>query len=388
MVTLRPLFAFLLLSILLTGCEQSDAPDTSSTSDTPASTLAPAEGMDLSTRYSWALVSAWPQQIAPQFQALQTAVTALVESPSDDTLQQAREQWQLAHNQLQQLALLFSLGDTSPSLFAQLRQAHFLLDAWPIEPGYLDYFDAYSHSGLVNDIVINIDEPSIRDQHGFTSSYDVSLGMHAIAYLLWGENHRRPASDFMPTTPNALQQQSGVKARDLPNQRRAALLSLQAELLIEDMKALSYKLSQPASGLNSTYAKLPPQAQLHLWRESVQHLLSRVQQQLPVTQNDLPEESEEPGQHNAFAGGQGELLAATIDGLKPVLLNHDDNAQPLAYWLNTKGDLDSLTTRLQQTSAALRDADKDWSTMTAENIQALNAQVLQLKAWFSSGEDA
>lgn len=393
MVTLRPLFALLLLFTLLTGCEKSAGPDTTSTADTPASALAPDEGLDLSTRYSWTLVTALPQQITPPFQALQTAITALVKSPTDDSLQQAREQWQLAHNQLQQLALLFSLGEASPSLFAQLRQAHFQLDAWPIEPGYLDYFDVYPHSGLVNDIVITIDEPSIRDQHGFTSPYDISLGMHAIAYLLWGEDHQRPATDFVQTSPTALQQKSGVKPEDLPNQRRAALLSLQAQLLTDDLKALGYKLSQPASGLNSIYTKLPPQTQLQLWRQSVEHLLTHLQQQLPAQQqptaeNDIPEEGEEHSPHNAFAGGQGKLLAATVAGLSPVLLNHEHSAQPLAYWLNRNGDLDALKTLLQQTETALSDADKDWNTLAAENIQALNAQVLELKAWFSIGDDA
>ncbi|WP_439134614.1 imelysin family protein [Pseudomaricurvus sp.] len=374
MIHLRPL-TLVLLCALFSGCEKTAEPETSP--DTPATTEVSAEELSPSTRHSWDTAADLLQQAELQTSTLQTAIAEFVATPSEESLRQARAQWQLTHNQLQQLSLLFALGDVSPTLFAPLRQAHFQLDAWPIEPGYLDYFDVYPHSGIVNDIVINIDEASIREQHGFTSDSDVSLGMHAISYLLWGENRQRPVSDYIPAEPTSLQTQSGIKPKHLPNQRRIALLQLQADLLAEDIKALGYQFSQPASGLNTAYARLAAAAQLELWQRSVVQVLDNLQKQLPTGEAD-----DDVEQHSRFAGGQGQVLADTLKGVQQLLLSHDDNIQPLAHWLNPQGDLTVLTTQLQQTEATLREADKDWEGIDAEQIQTLNQQLRQLKAWF------
>lgn len=368
------------LLALLSGCEKARESATPSATATAPSAETPAdEGLDLTTQHSWAMAANLHKQVQPQVTALQAAITEFLATPTADSLQQARSQWQLTHNSLQQLAPLFALGEASPSLFAQLRQAQFEVDAWPIEPGYLDYFDVYPHSGIVNDIVITVDEASIRDQHGFTSDSDVSLGMHTMAYLLWGQGQQRPASDFIPAKPTPLQQQGGIKPRDLPNQRRAALLQLQAELLTQDMAALGYKLSQPASGLNTFYGSLSALAQLQLWQQSIHHLLIQLKQQLPPPE---PDTNDEFYAHNQFAGSQATMLAATLKGLQFWLLDHAEGTQPLAYWLNPKGDLEALEKHLTAAQSALIDADKPWDTVTPEQAQALREQLRPLLGWF------
>ncbi|MBL4799075.1 MAG: hypothetical protein JKY50_16810 [Oleispira sp.] len=72
------------------------------------------------------------------------------------------------------------------------------LDSWPIEGGYIDYIPGYPFSGIVNDLTLNIDEKSIRLQHGFTDPTNASLGYHAIEFMFWGQEGKRSAHDFFP----------------------------------------------------------------------------------------------------------------------------------------------------------------------------------------------
>lgn len=72
------------------------------------------------------------------------------------------------------------------------------LDSWPIEGGYIDYIPGYPFSGIVNDLALNIDENSIRSQHGFTDPTNASLGYHAIEFMFWGQEGKRSAHDFFP----------------------------------------------------------------------------------------------------------------------------------------------------------------------------------------------
>lgn len=72
------------------------------------------------------------------------------------------------------------------------------LDSWPIEGGYIDYIPGYPFSGIVNDLALDIDENSIRSQHGFTDPTNASLGYHALEFMFWGQEGKRSAHDFFP----------------------------------------------------------------------------------------------------------------------------------------------------------------------------------------------
>ena len=73
-----------------------------------------------------------------------------------------------------QVQPLFVVGQIDQR-FAALDDFRQLLDTHPIQPGYLDYFDVYTHSGIVNDIAVPITASAIRAQHGLTESLNVSV---------------------------------------------------------------------------------------------------------------------------------------------------------------------------------------------------------------------
>ncbi|MGH1372688.1 MAG: imelysin family protein, partial [Cellvibrionaceae bacterium] len=235
--TRRWSIALLSIIILLAGCEkQSDQPAQDAEETAPSAPhIAPQALAQITTR-TWQQGREITQTIEPALLALQRATQTLTADPSELNLTNARKQWHQAHQQLMRLQPFFTLGHINPGLFKQLEHAQWQLDAWPIEPGYIDYFDVYKHSGIVNDIALPVTADAIRQQHGFSSDSDVAIGMHAIAYLLWGEKQQRPASDFAAQAPSASEQKNGLGGADLPPRRRGALLNLLLSLILDDLR--------------------------------------------------------------------------------------------------------------------------------------------------------
>src|SRR5690606_17067548 len=178
----------------------------------------------------------------------------------------ARDAWRRAHNAYMEFQLLSALSGSNPGLFGALAEYDFALEAWPIQPGYLDYFDVYSHSGIVNDMALPLTAEAVREQHGLTDSSDVSIGFHALEYLLWGENGERPLADFAPATPDAAQEEAGMRTVDLPSNRRRALLRLLSQLLMDDLREFKQAVENPNGLLRRAYLTLPPESRVELLR--------------------------------------------------------------------------------------------------------------------------
>jgi putative iron-regulated protein len=148
------------------------------------------------------------------------------------------------------------------------------LDSWPIEGGYIDHIEGYPFSGIVNDLTLNIDEETIRSQHGFTDPSNASLGYHALEFMLWGGNSERSAPDFFPqenTAPIPLgdeEHASGTanaaqikpaETQDIKPQnhnRRRQYTQLLSELLQKDLHRIQRRW-EPSSGY---YAQLLQQS--------------------------------------------------------------------------------------------------------------------------------
>ena len=123
-----------------------------------------------------------------------------------------------------------------------LYQFYYQINHWPILPGYVDYVGTYSNSGIVNDITVNIDIPTLREQHGAFDLAEASLGFHVLEFLIWGENLKRqaerPASDyFVITELNASEIEGGFELDQLSNNRRRQMLLLNTQALLSDFNS-------------------------------------------------------------------------------------------------------------------------------------------------------
>lgn len=186
-----------ILMLLLAGCEQhSDA--------RPAQTNA-QDALNASTPEAWPGAPAFVarfvelrQQSAERLQqdvaGLCASIQQLNTSPDPSALNKARSSWNYAHD-------AYLAWQTFDSGFRDrkqaLRQAQ-QIDAWPIMPGYIDSTVDHPRSGIVYDTTVGLDLDSLLEQHQLTDLSEVSIGFHALEFLLWGEHgeHRRDAGDY------------------------------------------------------------------------------------------------------------------------------------------------------------------------------------------------
>jgi putative iron-regulated protein len=182
---------------------------------------------------------------------LDAAVTALLETPTDETLKVAREAWVAARVPYQQTEG-FRFGNPV------VDEWEGKVNAWPLDEGLIDYVDkaAYGETSDENPLFtaniiasktirIGKDEvdaakitkellsDTLQEAQGVEAN--VATGYHAIEFLLWGQDlngtdagaGRRPATDF------SLDKCTGGNC-----DRRREYLQVAAELLTDDLQEM------------------------------------------------------------------------------------------------------------------------------------------------------
>jgi hypothetical protein len=154
--------------------------------------------------------------------------------------------------------------------------------SWPIQPGFLDSFGSHIHSGLVNDITLLIDPHTLRTYNLMTDSEEVTLGLYAIEYLLFGDKEYKDKQNTyfkrfleVKVLPESLAQ-AGLVIDELPNNRRRTLIDLQARLLVNDINML-ISLYETDGNLFKTFEQLSPSKKLQAFLLSVTNSLQQDQ---------------------------------------------------------------------------------------------------------------
>ncbi len=264
--------------------------------------------------HAWALGSHHLQANLDGAADLQKSVDTFLRDTRQETLDGLRAQWQQSHQNYQRASIFLAIGESNPGLFGHLQSLSNKLDAWPIQPGFLDSYDVYSHSGIVNDISLPINAEAIRAQHGISDDSDVVLGYHGMEYLLWGETGQRPLSELSEARL-AIDGEPGLNHADLPQNRRRTLLRLQAQLLLDDSQRMLQHWQFPKGQLKSQYQSLPAASRFKLLQAAAAHLLQN--QILPLLEQEAAEEVDASGEfsHNRFAGQNIRIAEIQLNGL-------------------------------------------------------------------------
>jgi putative iron-regulated protein len=370
----RPLI-FLAITVLiglLSGCDKK-TPDPI---QTPNPKVA-QKTVQLNTENPiWQLASQSLDLCISEAQALQVNIEQLLANPSTDTLNKTRQQWHKSHNHVQRLAPYFTLGTINPGLFGHLKRDYFQLEAWPIQPGYLDYFGDYLHSGLTNDITVQISADNLRQQHGFTDDGEMVLGLHPMAYLLWGADNNRPIEDFKQITQLSPEQvANGLKISDLPSNRRRKLLALQAQLLVEDLRGTKSGMLQNASEITEIYGNLKQSERSLMWRNSILFLLEHDILKRQIT--PLAESQNSAKRHNQYAGHNAITARQNIAAVEKLLwVSTPENQYPLIDRLLPDAEQQAtLREHLQSSQQQLTELDQLKTTAPAENIEKLRKEL-------------
>ena len=201
-------------------------------------------------------------QAGIEIEMFQSSIGMLTEQANNENLNLSKQAWLDAHSayELTTLHRYFAAQLLGEQNSLALMQIQYQINHWPIIPGYIDYVNGYPDSGIVNDINVNLDVDSLREQHGTFDISEVTLGFHVIEFLLWGYDSGsvpRPAADFDAVLELTSQEiESGYSLDQLSNNRRRLFLSVATDTLVEDFRALqSLWLAEESSirrGIEST----------------------------------------------------------------------------------------------------------------------------------------
>ena len=212
-------------------------------------------------------------------EAFHLSVENFLENPSIEHRQQMKDLWLKAHDVFL-AASFFTFTDQSQNIFQ--------IDAWPIQEGFLDSLPDYPQSGIVNDVTVAITEVSIRAQHGITHVQEVSLGFHALEYLIFG----RAIDDF------------SISDDELKVRRRQTL-DIVTELLKQDINSMFAETDGAHSDFRSNLVENNASTVLKLM---IQRLHAKVQILLAEA-NHIDNEN---FGHSRFSGSSWSNLSAQV----------------------------------------------------------------------------
>jgi putative iron-regulated protein len=243
-------------------------------------------------------------------EALQAAVDTLLAKPSRASLDRARAAWIAGRDPYSRTeAYRFAGGPIDDREGREGR-----INAWPIDEAFLDYVQGRPAGGLIADRRIAIDETSLVGLNARDDDTQVTLGYHAIEFLLWGQDRRRdgpgarPHTDYLPGDPI--------------RERRRACLRLLTELLLRDVRSVR-DAWEPATGHVREFFAGDALAELG---RALSGPATLAAFELGSERVGIPLASgEQEDEESCFSDNTHRDIAANIEGIIRVLDGDDDS---------------------------------------------------------------
>lgn len=191
-------------------------------------TSVPANASAAIATYAEIASAAYDDSVAAA-DALEAAVGALLDTPSQATLDAARTAWLAAREPyLQTEVFRFQDGpiDGPPD------NLEGRINAWPMDENYIDYVTDDANAGIVNGDG-TIDATTLITANAAGGDENISTGFHAVEFLLWGQDLSadgpgdRPFSDFV------------VGGAGTNVERRRTYLEVVTKLLADDLATVA-----------------------------------------------------------------------------------------------------------------------------------------------------
>ena len=160
---------------------------------------------------------------------LETTINAFVNSPTQVNFNNAKAKWKLSRE---------SYGTTEAFRFADgpidnTTGPEGLINAWPLDENYVDYTST-TNNGIINDAVAFpvINKSVLEDLNEQGGEKNISVGYHAIEFLLWGQDVTAPTANKAGLRPYTDYVVGGTASNQA---RRAAYLVACADLLTDNL---------------------------------------------------------------------------------------------------------------------------------------------------------
>ncbi|WP_289038404.1 imelysin family protein [uncultured Zobellia sp.] len=298
------LYAMSALALVLSACSSDD----NSTPDVDkGELLVRAEAIEnyadiVQANYADALADA---------QALQRAIDTFVADPTETNFEAAKTAW---------LASRESYGTTEAFRFANgpidsgdTEDLEGLLNSWPMDEAYVDYVEGDANAGLINDdnatFEITKENLVVKNGEGDTEE-NVSVGYHAIEFLLWGQDNTDPSEKLNGQRPYTDYVDGGTAANQ---DRRRTYLQLTAELLVDDLQAV---IDAWSTSYRAEFLALSEEEALNNILGSIAELSSSelAVERMAVALKNQDQEDE----HSCFSDNTHRDIRLNFEGIKNV----------------------------------------------------------------------
>ena len=248
------------------------------------------------------LVHAAYLKSASDANAMKIAIDAFLAAPTAETMSAARQAWVAARPAyLRTEAFRFYDGPIEG------KEAN--INSWPLNEAYIDYVEGHPNAGLVNDSTAPLEIKKLERANQKDDEADVTVGWHAIEFLLWGQDlpeagpGNRPYTDYIAGQGN--------------NDRRRLYLQLVTNELVHELEELAEAWeTQEKDSYAAKFLSLPP-------REAIGRMVNGMAilagYQFRQVQVDAGIDSKNHDlEESRFSATTRQNFTATFDGLRQV----------------------------------------------------------------------
>jgi len=191
---------------------------------------------------------------------LKTAINAFTATPTDPNFTVAKTKWKESRE---------SYGTTEAFRFANgpidnedgnFEAPEGLINSWPLDENYIDYVmntetNTVVNGGIINNAGLypNITKEVLANLNGADSEASISVGYHAIEFLLWGQDLTAPIENKPGQRVYTDYVDNGTTADN--EARRRQYLNVCADLLVDNLDYLVQEW-KPGGSYRSTFLAL------------------------------------------------------------------------------------------------------------------------------------
>jgi putative iron-regulated protein len=180
-----------------------------------------------------AIVFSSYQNAMTDLEGLQTAINTFTANPNGANFSAAKSAWKTARE---------SYGPTEAYRFANgpidaTSGPEGFLNAWPLDENYVDYITGNPNSGIINDLATYpaINKSVLEGLNEVGGEANISIGYHAIEFLLWGQDNTTPSAQLNGQRPYTDFVDEGTASNQ---DRRRDYLVACADLLIDHLQLM------------------------------------------------------------------------------------------------------------------------------------------------------
>jgi putative iron-regulated protein len=240
---------------------------------------------------------------------LETAINTFAASPTDANFKIAKDKWLISRE---------SYGTTEAFRFADgpidnEDGPEGFINSWPLDENYIDYTDNVSASGIINNPAAfpTITKEVLIGENGKNENEKyVTVGYHAIEFLLWGQDFTAPSANKPGQRPYTDYLVTGGTASN--QVRRAAYLKVCADLLTDH---LLYVVNQWKVG--GTYrVKFLALSEDVAIKNIYKGITTLVSAELPVERMDVAVgNADQEDEHSCFSDNTHRDIALNLQGV-------------------------------------------------------------------------